>query len=386
MIFPKEILENDTSSYIFKTQVRTKVIYILLLLVLCSCLIGLKYLYTDIHLSSRGILTSNEPREILVSPKSGYIEESRISFNKSVAKGDTLLGFSTTIIDNQIEAVKSKMILSEENIEDLNYLLFAKSPTINFLKRSRYIEELSQFKQRTKLIESKIIAQKTILERQESLFKQNVISVAEIQKHRVDLSILEEEKSFLEQERKSIYAKERQLENIQLLSLKTELKNLIEDRSTYWLVAQKSGSLLNVKEVSTGKFLNAGESIGEISTNSQLIAELYCPPSKIGLIKESDSVKFQIDAFNYRNWGFAKGKILDISDDIMIYENQLVFKITASVHEKNLKLKNGALGELKKGLTLNARIKIANRSLLDLLYDKIDNWVNPNQNQLSQAQ
>ena len=39
--------------------------------------------------------------------------------------------------------------------------------------------------------------------------------------------------------------------------------------------------------------------------------------------------------------------------------------------------KNGYKGDISKGMTLTARFLIANRSLWQLLYDKVDNWLNP---------
>jgi len=41
-------------------------------------------------------------------------------------------------------------------------------------------------------------------------------------------------------------------------------------------------------------------------------------------------------------------------------------------------LKNGYEGKLKKGVTLQARFVVTERSLWQLLYDKVDDWVNPN--------
>jgi HlyD family secretion protein len=44
---------------------------------------------------------------------------------------------------------------------------------------------------------------------------------------------------------------------------------------------------------------------------------------------------------------------------------------------KQLHLKNGFAGELKKGMTVQARFVVIKRSLWQLLFDKIDDWVNP---------
>ena len=52
-------------------------------------------------------------------------------------------------------------------------------------------------------------------------------------------------------------------------------------------------------------------------------------------------------------------------------------KVICSLNQKQLQLKNGFEGKLKKGMTLNVRFFIANRTAYDLLYDKIDDWFNP---------
>ena len=44
---------------------------------------------------------------------------------------------------------------------------------------------------------------------------------------------------------------------------------------------------------------------------------------------------------------------------------------------QQLHLKNGFKGNLKKGMTLQARFVVARRSLWELLFDKVDDWVNP---------
>ncbi|WP_234461911.1 hypothetical protein [Pedobacter segetis] len=69
---------------------------------------------------------------------------------------------------------------------------------------------------------------------------------------------------------------------------------------------------------------------------------------------------------------------MDISDDILMADKQPVFKVKCSLDQGFLKLKNGYKGKLKKGMTFNARFMVTERSLYQLLYDKVDDWVNPN--------
>ncbi|MEP4946741.1 MAG: secretion protein HlyD, partial [Flavobacteriaceae bacterium] len=79
-------------------------------------------------------------------------------------------------------------------------------------------------------------------------------------------------------------------------------------------------------------------------------------------------------------WGLVKGEILEIGNDIEIVDNNPVFKVLCKINIKHLQLNNGFKGHLKKGMTLNARFELAERTLFNLLYDKVDDWMNPGTN------
>ena len=61
---------------------------------------------------------------------------------------------------------------------------------------------------------------------------------------------------------------------------------------------------------------------------------------------------YQVNAYNYNQWGLATGKIADISNEIFFIENQPFFKVWCNLNETHLSLKNGYKGKLKKGLTM----------------------------------
>lgn len=126
-----------------------------------------------------------------------------------------------------------------------------------------------------------------------------------------------------------------------------------------------------------GSFVPQGTRIAEISPSTDLIAECYINPTDIELIDPNKKVIFQIDAYNYNQWGLADGKIIEISKDVEILKDQPVFKIRCHINQKHLELKNGVIGQIKKGMTVNARFLLAERSLYQLLYDNVDDWLNP---------
>ena len=132
-----------------------------------------------------------------------------------------------------------------------------------------------------------------------------------------------------------------------------------------------------IRDRERGSLISSGIQLAEISPLSDLIVESLINPNNIGLLEKNLQVQFQVTSFNYNQWGLATGKIIDIGNDVQIVNNTPVFKILCSIDQEYLALKNGFKGYLKKGMTVNTRFELTERSLFDLLYDKMDDWLNP---------
>jgi len=150
-----------------------------------------------------------------------------------------------------------------------------------------------------------------------------------------------------------------------------------KEKQNYVITAPISGSITHFTGIQAGNFLAPGQTICQISPARGLIVECYLSPSDIGYIRKNMSVNFQMDAFNYNQWGLGDGRVLEISPDIFQLENNAYFKVRCSLDQKHLTLKNGYKGNLTKGMSLTARFQVTERTLFQLLYDKVDDWLNP---------
>jgi membrane fusion protein, peptide pheromone/bacteriocin exporter len=79
----------------------------------------------------------------------------------------------------------------------------------------------------------------------------------------------------------------------------------------------------------------------------------------------------------------VNGKITDIAKDFLLVNEQPVFKVRCHLEKQEVSLPPGYKATLKKGMSLRARFMVTKRSLFQLLYDKVDDWVNPNLNQIN---
>lgn len=149
------------------------------------------------------------------------------------------------------------------------------------------------------------------------------------------------------------------------------------EENNYVVLSPISGTIENFTGLQVGSFVTASQPIATISPEDNLIVETTVSPDDIGLIKKNQLVKFQIDAFNYNQWGLLEGKVVDIDKNITLQENQAFFKVRCGLKTKTIQLKNGYKTKVSKGMTLTTRYIIARRSLFDLLFDKVDDWLNP---------
>lgn len=164
---------------------------------------------------------------------------------------------------------------------------------------------------------------------------------------------------------------------IEFTELESLQKQLLEEKETYVIKASATGTIQQLTGKYVGSSIQAGENLGIISPDSNLLVECYVSPQDIGFLRKDMQANFQINSFNYNQWGLASGKILNVANDFIIQNQKPVFKVQCLLDKTFLKLKTGYVGKIKKGMSLRARFIITRRSIYQLMYDKVDDWVNP---------
>jgi HlyD family secretion protein len=175
---------------------------------------------------------------------------------------------------------------------------------------------------------------------------------------------------------------------LSLSELKAQERQLLQERELYTLRATVGGTIQQWAGKYEGSAVQAGEALGVISPDSNLLVECYVKPADMGLLRLNQQVLFQIDALNYREWGLAKGKVVDIAKDFSVQNQQNplpVFKVKCRLDTPTLRLKNGYIARLQKGMTLQARFVVTRRTLAQLVFDKVEDWLNPNSPQTASA-
>ncbi|MDT0642219.1 HlyD family efflux transporter periplasmic adaptor subunit [Zunongwangia sp. F363] len=376
-IFPKEIIENTAEVFKFRHTIKSKIIYSIFLIAILVALISLPFINVDVYTSSAGIVKPAKDRIIVSTINAGRIQFSALEDNKEVIKGDTLLIIESKIIDEQLEYSNSQSKELELFIRDLEKL--ASRTNINFgdVESAKYQADFLEYKQKLRKLQTRLQQLQLNFERNKSLFEKGVIAAAEFESIQAEYNLALSDISSFKKQQKNSWQKDLITYKDALEELYSNRNQLIENKSHFYITAPTSGVLMNTTQFSKGSYISPGTKISEISPDTNLIAECYISPADIGLIDPKKRVIFQIDAYNYNQWGLADGEIVEISKDIELSENKPVFKIRCLIKQEHLSLKNGVEGKIKKGMTLNARFILAERSLYQLLYDNVDDWLNP---------
>ena len=249
------------------------------------------------------------------------------------------------------------------------------------LKTPTYQKQWNAFNTKTNELNLKKTKLENDLKRAFSLFEKGIIPKIEWESAQYNHAMaLVAEKQFL-RERLAQWESEAHKFEDEQQRLSSNWEQLQQQQQAYCLVAPASGTLLLREGIALGSWLQAGQVLGELSPNGALIVEAYIPSHKIGQVVTEAAARYQIDAFNYRQWGMATGKVLDKGKDVELIDQTPLFKVRCSIDQTHLQLANGVEGKLQKGLGLTVLLYHNRRSLFDLLFDDINDWINPNQPQ-----
>jgi multidrug resistance efflux pump len=375
-MIPINLTQNLAAFYLSKHK-KSTAIYMLVLLAFILGIAALPLINIAITFQSRGQIRPVSESNTIVASVSGKIKELNITENETVHKGATLLVLNTDKIEAQIALQQTKLTATQAFIADLTGLTLRKS---NCQVTSLvYKKELQQYRKQIQGLTIKRNYHQQELKRFKQLFEKGVVAAIEHQQKIYDAKSSAAEIINLKNNQLSKWQNQLLQYTQDTINLSSQIAQLNEDKKQYVIKTPIAGTIKNYSGIKAGNFVVPNQTIAEISPNGNLIVECLVSPKDIGFLKEKMTVNFQVDAYNYNQWGLAKGVVTEIFNDISIVNNEPVFRVRCKLITPHLQLKNGFVGQLKKGMTLTGRFKVTERTLWQLLYDKMDDWLNPTQ-------
>lgn len=378
-LLPSELISNSIDAYIAKHPTKSQKIYWVVLAAVVAVIVALPFVYVDVSVQDMGIIRPAAEKTEIKSPISEFVDSIFISEGSKVNQGDTILTFRTNASNYKIHYHQSRLTDLQQHIHDLQYLSKGEKPPMFHSDTRR--QEYLYFQKQKNECETNLKKATKEYERNKSLFEKKVISEEDFDQYDFEYTKAENQLASLSDNQFSKWQTDLNSYMNSHNEMSSNLKLEEKEMDLYVVTSPVSGTLEQFRGIYRGSNIQAGTSLAVISPDSTLFIEVYMSPRNIGYIKEGMPVNIQVGSFNYNEWGTVEGKVVDVSSDFFADNatGSAYYKVKCSMEQDFLIHKKGLKGNLKKGMTVSAHFMIARRSLFDLLYQKMDDWVNPSQ-------
>jgi membrane fusion protein, peptide pheromone/bacteriocin exporter len=365
---------NNLENLIYQNKTKSFSIYLVLVLAVIVCIALLPIIKVDISSQSRGIIRSTTDNVPVTSIVSGRVTWLQLHNNNIVKQGDTLIKISKQSLDTERNTQDTLATSVTGLLADVSRIL--QGNTSNLVTASAR-EDFFKYQAHKSELQSKVAQAQTNYNRNKGLYDKDIIAKVEFEKYQFELRFANQAlQSFASQQKATWQNQKRDLEE-RIKNIERNTSKINVDAKNYLVLAPISGTIESFSGVQVGSNVVVSQPIATISATNNLIVESNVSPNDIGLIQKNQKVKFQLDAFNYNQWGLLEGKVIDIDRNITIQGEQAFFKVRSSMNSTTMQLNSGYKTEVSKGMTLTTRYSITRRSLYQLLFDKVDDWLNP---------
>lgn len=306
----------------------------------------------------------------------GRIKQTYATENGLMRKGEVLYVIESDILEQREQHLRAIMTETEQLTDDLQNLVSMKSLAPK-LTTPLFQQAFYSYQQRIYEATTRYDKARREFVRNEKLYREKVIAEVEFDNFQFELEKAKTALKVEKQNQLSQWQTELLRYEQELQDYATQLAELYIEKNSLIIKSPVNGNLQSVQGLYPGSLVFANQELAQISPDTSLIVEVLVTPSDIGLIQTGMRVRFQVEAFDYNQWGVGTGVVREISPDIQLINGHPIFRIRCTLDKDYLQLKTGYKGYLKKGMSLQARFIVAERTLWQLLYDKIDDWVNP---------
>jgi HlyD family secretion protein len=370
----------DTVEYYFTDQPRAgRVIYLVILAITIGSLASLPLVKIAVTVQSAGVIRPEVERQSVRAAVTGSIDRVQLRPNQQVRRGDTLVVIRDPTTEERLRQTRTEEAEGAGDVADLSRLVLVAggSNETPELHTARYRQEYAAYQSEHARLSVNVERARLEVARVSAMLARGFAAPQELEDRKMDLSrALAEQQAMVD---RTLSAWQGALASAKsaLLRASSALQQDQYDLARTALVAPIDGTVTEMRSLSSGSFVQAGEELALISPSTQFVGEVYVAPKDIGLIRRGGSVRVLVDAFNYTEWGVIAGTVTEISGDIRVIDGAAVFLVRCALDRSHLALRSGVRGELRKGMSFRARFAVAERSLFQLLYDDVDAWLNP---------
>ena len=233
---------------------------------------------------------------------SGLISVTKVKENTSIIQGQTLFVLKTDVLDTKIQLNSYQQNEKRQLIQDLSLLVNIDSSSIMKVKGLISPLCIQQYNQFRYTLQENIQHQRKVkkeLDTDRFLYKEKVIAMREFdEKEYAYNELMAEYRSSIERQI-SFWQSDLSRYQIEFTELEALQKQLLEEKEQYIIKAFATGTIQQLTGKYVGSSIQAGENLGIISPDSNLLIECYVSPQDIGFLQKDMKANFQINSFNY---------------------------------------------------------------------------------------
>lgn len=380
MILPAEYLPCNALQYISVMGTRSTALYIAMLVFVFSVVAALPFISVDISVHAPGLIRPSQERTEVKAMVAGQIDSIYCNEGAAVVKDHVFIRLKDNNSLPKKILNRFDLMQHRQFIHDLQ-LLTGKDAnleqSVNRLQSPLYRQQGYRYLNQLAEQEAILKKAKKELEMNRFLEQEKVIASKELFDKAVENERLQAVYHSMVSEQCAKWQQELSRYCLERSQLQAQQQQLDAENKLFNITAPVSGTIQGLTARYSGSAIQAGEAICTISPETGLVAECYVTTRDAGFIRPGQPATFRIDAFNYNYFGLLTGSVASIDNDFTVINNEPAFKVRCVFNRTQLHLKNGYTGHLKKGLTLQANFIIANRTLWQLLFDNINDWINP---------
>ena len=311
--------------------------------------------------------------------ESGVVQAIYVRHGDRARAGDTLLALDGRVVGARLSAADSMARIRGDELLDLRAMIEGDEPLISpgALRTAHRRQQLREHATITSELSARAATAHREGERLQRLLARGFATPEQLE-HQTAVE-RSAEAAVHEQwvKMRSLWSEARARIAEELLQLSAERAELREARARHFVVAPVDGTVEMAASLSPGSVVQRGERIATLSPNTELIGEVQLTARDIALVRRGTPARLMIDALHYRDWGGMDATVFEIADDATFLGEQPVFRVRCHLAGRALRLRGGQQALLGKGMTFRARFVIARRSLLQLLFDRAEDWLNP---------
>jgi len=368
------MFQSDINIIFYKTR---PWIYFMVIGMVVISIVSLPFIKTTISIRSTGIIRPADERTEVKPIITGNLDQLYVRDGDTVKKGQLIASIKDNLSQPKIMLNHVEQNQRKKFVADLIKLTSAKDFNSIIVETPLYKEQLNKFIHQLADHQTAIKKVSNELAIFTSLLKDKVIAPKEHFDKEIELERLNNSMSVFTNEQLALWQNDLQKYQLDIEQFDTQKNQINIEQNNYFIHAPVAGVIQNIHSRYPGGFIAAGESLCIISPLSELLGECYLSTKDIGLLQIGQSARFQVDAFDYNYFGILTGKVIAIENDFSVMDNKPAFKVQCRFDNQQLFLKNGFKGHLKKGLSFQARFIVTERTLWQLLFDKVDDWFNP---------